>query len=109
MKKGCLVALITWAVAAGAYWYYIHTRFVPPLDWVVPVVAGLLMAIVSGNLRAGIGSAMNATRVSQQATFSGVMGERPKDGQVLTVVGHIRASGGSTFEAPISKRPAVMY
>jgi hypothetical protein len=109
MKKGCLVALVTWAAAAGAYWYYIHTRFLPPLDWAVPVVAGLMMAIAFGNLRAGIGSAISAVRASQQATFSGVMGERPKDGQVLTVVGHIRASGGSTLEAPITKRPAILY
>jgi hypothetical protein len=109
MKKGCFVALVTWAAAAGAYWYYIHTRFFPPLDWVVPVVAGLMMAIVFGNLRAAVDSAINAVRASQQATFSGVMGERPKDGQVLTVVGHIRATGGSTLEAPITKRPAVLY
>jgi hypothetical protein len=109
MKKGCFVALVTWAAAAGAYWYYIHTRFVPPLDWIVPVVAGLMMAIVFGNLRAAVDSAINAVRASQQATFSGVMGERPKDGQVLTVVGHIRATGGSTLEAPITKRPAVLY
>ena len=109
MKKGCLVALITWAAAAGAYWYYIHARFVPPLDWVVPVVAGLMMAIVIGNLRQGVSSAISAVRASQQSTFSGVTGERPKDGQVLTVVGHIRASAGSTLEAPISGQPAVLY
>ena len=109
MKKGCLVSLLTWAVLAGAYWYFIHMRFLPPLDWVVPVVAGLMMTIALGNLRQGIGSAANAVRASQQATFSGAMGERPKDGQVLTVVGHIRASGGSVLEAPLSKRPAVLY
>src|SRR2546421_258259 len=91
MKKGCLVGLVTWAIAAGAYWYYIHTRFVPPLDWIVPVVAGLLMAIVFGNLPQGLGSATSAVRASPQAAFSGVIGGRPKDGEVVTVVGHIRA------------------
>jgi uncharacterized protein len=109
MKKGCFVTLVIWAAAAGAYWYYIHTRFVPPLDWIVPVVAGLMMVIVFGNLRQGVDSAINAVRASQQATFSGMTGERPKDGQVLTVVGHIRATGGSTLEAPITRRPAVLY
>src|SRR5439155_17697901 len=109
MKRGCLVALVTWGAAAGAYWYYIHTRFVPPLDWIVPVVAGLLMAIVFGNLRAGVGSAISAVRASQQSSFSGLTGERPKDGQVLPVVGHIRASGVSPLEGPIRGQPAVLY
>jgi hypothetical protein len=94
---------------AGAYWYYIHTRFAPPLDWAAPVGAGFLMAIAIGYLRMGIDSAVNATRAGQQSTFSGVIGERPKDGAVLTVVGPIRASGGASLETPISRRPAVLY
>ncbi|HYS56393.1 MAG TPA: ankyrin repeat domain-containing protein [Thermoanaerobaculia bacterium] len=108
MKKGCLVGLFTWGVCAGAYWYYIHGRFQPPLDWAVPVVAGLLMAVVIGNLRAALSSAVSASRLSQQSTFAGSMGEKPKDGEVVTVPGHIRATG-SALRAPFSDRPAVLY
>ena len=107
MKKGCLVGLLTWAACAGAYWYYLHARFVPPLDWIVPVVAGLLMAGVIGNLQAAIGSATSASRLSQQSAFSGTMGEKPKDGEVVTVAGHIRATG-SPLRAPFSDRAAVL-
>src|SRR5205807_931799 len=108
MKKGCVVGLLTWAVCAGAYWYYIHSRFQPPLDWAVPVVAGLLMATVVGNLRAGLSSAINASRLSQQSAFSGSMGEKPKDGQIVTVPGRIRATG-SALRTPFSDRSAVLY
>lgn len=108
MKKGCFIGLLTWAACAGAYWYYLHTRFLPPLDWAVPVVAGLLMAVVIGNLRAGLASAFGAARVSEEATFGGVMGEKPRDGQIVTAPGRIRASG-SPLHAPLSDRPAVLY
>src|SRR5262245_52184081 len=106
--KGCVIGLITWVVAGGAYWYFFHQRFGPPLDLVVPAVAGFLMAVVIGNFRVAIDAAANAIRVGQQSTFSGVIGEKPRDGQLVTAPGHIRASG-STLHAPVSDRPAVLY
>jgi len=106
MKKGCLVALLTWAVCGGAYWYFLHQRFAPPLDKIVPLAGGFLMAVVIGNLRIGLASAFSAIEVSNQS--SGVIGDRPPDGKLLTVSGHIRATG-PTLTAPISGRPAVLY
>ena len=106
MKKGCFVGLLTWAVCGGAYWYFLHNRFGAPLDKIVPIVGGFLMAVVVGNLRIGLASAFNAIEVSQQS--SGVIGERPRDGKLITVSGHIRATG-PTLTAPISGRPAVLY
>src|SRR5712691_3289275 len=102
MKRGCLIALVTWAACAGVYWYLVHTRFQPPLDWIVPVAAGFIMAMVIGNLRTAFASARTAARAAEQ------LGERPKDGEVVTVPGHIRASG-APLHAPISGRPAVLY
>src|SRR6476469_7560258 len=105
MKRGCLVGLSTWMVLGGAYWYYLHARLAPPLDWIVPAAAGFMMAVVAGNLRIAYASARDAMRVSGQ---TGVIGEKPRDGEVVTVPGRIRASG-SPLRAPISGRPAVMY
>ena len=106
MKKGCFVGLLTWAVCGGAYWFFLHQRFGAPLDKIVPIAAGFLMAVVVGNLRIGLASAFSAIEVSQQST--GVIGDRPPDGKLLTISGHIRATG-PTLTAPFSGRPAVLY
>ncbi|HJT16208.1 MAG TPA: ankyrin repeat domain-containing protein [Thermoanaerobaculia bacterium] len=106
MKKGCLVGLLTWAVCAGGYWYFLHSRFAAPLDIVVPVVTGFLMAMVVGNLRIALDSGMNAVRAGQQSTL--VMGERPPDGKVITVSGNIRPTGAA-LRSPLTDRPAVLY
>lgn len=108
MLKGCSFALLAWAVCGGAYWYLIHERFAPPLDVAVPAGAGLLMAIALGTFRQGLVSAASAARAAQQATFTGMSGERPRDGEVVTAVGHISALG-SALRSPISDRPAVIY
>src|SRR5581483_1397289 len=106
MKKGCAVGLLTWAVCTGGYWYFLHARFGKPLDIVVPVVAGFLMAMVVGSLRIALDSSMNAFRAGQQSTL--IIGERPPDGKVITVSGNIRATGAA-LRSPLSDRPAVLY
>jgi ankyrin repeat protein len=106
MKKGCFVGLLTWAICGGAYWYFLHQRFGAPLDKIVPIAAGFLMAVVVGNLRIGLASAFSAIEVSQQSTA--VIGERPPDGKLLTVSGPIRATGPA-LTTPFSGRPAVLY
>src|SRR5436190_15122452 len=106
MKKGCLIGVLTWAMCGGAYWYFLHQRFGSPLDKIVPIAAGFLMAVVIGNLRVGLASASSAIEVSHQS--AGVIGERPPDGKLLTVSGPIRATGPS-LTAPFSGRSAVLY
>src|SRR5947209_12973404 len=105
MKRGCFISLLTWGACAYGYWYFTHARLIPPLDWTGPVGAGLVMAMVIGALRNALAAAHNAIRLSQQPS---VMGERPRDRAIVSVSGHIRASG-SPLRAPISGRPAVLY
>ncbi len=105
MKRGCLITLLTWGACAFGYWYFTHTRLMPPLDWAGPLVAGLIMALIIGALRNAFAAARDAMRLSGQP---GLMGEKPRDGDVVSVSGHIRASG-SPMHAPISGRPAVLY
>ncbi|MGZ7039933.1 MAG: ankyrin repeat domain-containing protein, partial [Thermoanaerobaculia bacterium] len=108
MKRGCAVALFTWAVCGGAYWYFLHERFRAPLDWLVPLIAGLLMAGAIGSLRMSIASGRDALKVSSQDTLTGFTGEKLKDGANVSVVGRIRAAG-LQLQAPFSGRAAVMY
>ena len=108
MKKSCSVGLFTWAAFAGVYWYFVHDRFRAPYEWIVPLVAGFLTWIAVANLRTGAAAARDAMRVSRHATFSGVTGERPADGDVVTVVGRLRVTGPQ-LRAPFSGKPAVLY
>src|SRR5205823_800324 len=108
MKRGCLVTLIFWAIFSGAYWYFLHSRFRAPLDWLVPLIAGLFMAGVVDNLRNSIASAVDAVRLSSQPSFSGITGEKPKDGALVSVTGHIRVIGPE-LRTPFSDRPAALY
>ncbi|HKB78246.1 MAG TPA: ankyrin repeat domain-containing protein [Thermoanaerobaculia bacterium] len=108
MAKSCTAWLLTWAVCGSAYWYFLHQRFSPPLDLLVPVAAGLLMALVLGSIRSALASGMSAMSVSRQTAFTGVSGERPPDGRLLTVSGHIR-DAGAALRSPIGDRPAVLY
>jgi ankyrin repeat protein len=107
MKPGCALSLLVWAAAGGAYWYLIHSYFQPPLQWMVPAAAGLLMAVAVGALQNAMTAAGDAVRLGQQSQFSGVV-EPPKDGEVVTIAGHIRAAG-SSLRAPFSGKPAVLY
>src|ERR1700682_2187110 len=108
MKRGCLVTLITWAIFSGAYWYFLHARFRAPLDWLVPLIAGLFMAGIPGILRNSIASAVDAIRLSSQPSFTGFTGEKPKDGTLVSVTGHIRVIGPQ-LRTPFSDRPAALY
>ena len=108
MKRGCGIALLTWAVCGGAYWYFLHARFRAPLDWLVPLIAGLFMASVIGMLRNSIASGRDAARLSGQDSLTGFTGEVPKDGAIVSIVGRIRATGPQ-LRAPFSGRPAVLY
>ncbi|HSP15256.1 MAG TPA: ankyrin repeat domain-containing protein [Thermoanaerobaculia bacterium] len=106
MKRG-LLSLIAWAAFSVAYWYVLHAYFRAPLDWMVPVAAGLLMAVAFGSLLNAIGSAVEALRSGRDSAVSTVI-EPPKDGETLTVAGHIRAIG-SSLRAPFSGKPAILY
>lgn len=104
MKRGCLLSLLIWGACAYGYWYFTHARLIPPLDWIGPLVAGLIMTLVIGALRNAVAAARDAMKFSSTT----VPGERPQDGEIVTVSGHIRA-GGSPMRAPLSGKPAVLY
>ena len=74
MKRGCFIGFLTWALCAGAYWYFIHARLQPPLDWIVPVVAGFVMAVIVGTLRIAAANAISAARLSSLSAGPGVIG-----------------------------------
>src|ERR1051326_7710243 len=106
MKKGCITGLFAWLVCAGAYWYFLHARFGPPLNAIIPIVAGFFMALVIGNLRIALDAAIRSVRAGQQSTL--VVGERPPDGKTITVTGTIRATGPA-LRSPLNDRPAIAY
>jgi ankyrin repeat protein len=107
MKQGCALSLAVWALSGYAYWYFLHALFLPPLNWIVPVSLGLLMAVAVGALQTAMKSAVEAIRTGSSSVSPGII-EPPKDGEVITVAGHIRAVGAS-LRAPFSGKPAVLY
>jgi len=108
MKRGCLVALLTWAAFSAVYWHFIHERLNPPANLWVPIGAGFFMAIVIGVIRTAIGSAADARRVRRSLEPAGFMGEQPKDGETIVVAGTIRPLG-QALTAPFSHKRAVLY
>jgi hypothetical protein len=98
VKKGCLISLIVWAGSAAAYWYFLHARLTPPADRYVPIAAGFVMMIAFAQLNTAFLHIREARKV----------GERPQDGEPITAVGRIRATG-ETLHAPFSGRAAVCY
>ncbi len=107
MKRGCFFGLLTWGACAYGYWYLFHPRLVGNIRWVLPLAGGLVMALVVGGLTNAVRSARDAMRFSGTSE-PGTFGERPQDGAIVTVSGHIRAAG-QALHAPLSGRPAVLY
>lgn len=108
MTRGLLIALVTWVACAAAYWYFLHTRFPAPYDWIVPAGAGLVMSLAVGAFSAAMTSAGEARRVSAMSTSSGSIGEAPRDGESFIVVGSLRATGPE-LRAPFSGRASLLY
>lgn len=108
MKRGCLIALLTWAAFSAVYWHFIHARINPPANLWVSIGAGFFMAIVIGVIRTAIGSAADARRVRRALEPAGFMGEQPKDGETIVVAGTIRPLG-QALTAPFSHKRAVLY
>jgi hypothetical protein len=108
MKRGCLIALLTWAAFSAVYWYFIHNRLNPPANLWVSIIAGFFMAIVIGVIRTAIGSAADARRVRRALEPAGFMGEQPNDGETIVVAGTIRPLG-QALTAPFSHKRAVLY
>jgi len=108
MKKGCWFALLTWGLAAAAYWYWLRDRFDPPANIWVPIIAGFFMAMVVGMIRTAFSAIGDVRRVRRALEPGGFMGEQPKDGENIAVAGHIRPLG-MPLTAPFSHKQAVLY
>jgi hypothetical protein len=108
MKKGCLVALLTWAAFSAVYWHFIHDRLNPPANLWVSIGAGFFMAIVIGAIRTAFASAADARRVRRALEPGGFVEEPPKDGETIVVAGTIRPLG-QALTAPFSHKRAVLY
>jgi len=108
MKKGCWFALLTWGLAAAAYWYWLRDRFDPPANIWVPIIAGFFMAMVVGMIRTAFSAVGDVRRVRRALEPGGFMGEQPRDGENIAVAGHIRPLG-MPLTAPFSHKQAVLY
>ena len=108
MKKACLIGLLTWALLAAGYWYWLHQHLNPPADVWVAVIAGFFMAVVIGTLRNAVAAAGDARRVRRAIEPGGFAGEQPADGETIAVAGAIRPLGDALL-APFSRRRAVLY
>ncbi len=108
MKRGCLIALLTWAAFSAVYWQFIHDRLNPPANLWVSIGAGFFMAIVIGAIRTAFTSAADARRARRAIEPAGFMGEQPNDGETVAVAGTIRPLGDALL-APFSHKRAVLY
>src|ERR1700694_3949699 len=108
LKRSCLTGLATAAICSAVYWYFLHTRLPSPFDWIVPAIAGFLMAGAIGMLRNAIASARDAISLSSEPVFTGMLAEKPKDRTLVSVTGRIRPLN-APLQAPFSGRSAVLY
>ncbi len=108
MKKACLTGLLTWALLAAGYYYWLHQHLNPPADIYVSVAAGFIMAVVVGSIRTAIAAAGDARRVRRALEPGGYVGDQPKDGETIAVAGTIRPLG-EALQAPFSHKRAVLY
>jgi Ankyrin repeats (3 copies) len=88
-------------VIAAALWYFLRDPLPYPADWIVSIVAAILLhlayaAFVTGLRRGG------DLRLLQKA------GEPPADGQRIALVGTVRVTG-EPLRAPISGAPCAGY
>jgi hypothetical protein len=109
MKRGCSFYLVSWAIAAAAYWYLLRDRILPGNTgtW-LPILVGFFMAMVIGMIKTSFDSIGDVRRVRQALEPGGFTGEQPRDGQNLAVAGHIRPLG-MPLTAPFSHKRAVLY
>jgi hypothetical protein len=108
LKRSCLTGLATGVLCSSAYWYFLRERIPSPFDWIASLIAGFLMAFAIGMLRNAIASARDAIRFSSEPVFTGMTAEKPKDRQLVSVTGRIRALN-APLQAPFSGRSAVLY
>lgn len=106
MNKGCVRPLLTWAAAAAVYWMVLREQLPSPVDAYASLAAGLLMWMAIDLLRTAWLWVARARKIG--GAPAPMMGERPQDGEVVTIAGRIRATG-PLLTAPFSGRPAVLY
>ncbi|MBX7136432.1 MAG: hypothetical protein K1X83_00510 [Oligoflexia bacterium] len=99
MKKGCAFLLLIWIAAGAGYFYFLRTTQYADRWW-LPILLGLLFAIVIANLQ-GILLALKQRGASKKSP------REWRDGELVGFSGRIQAVR-SPLTAPFSGRAAVI-
>jgi Ankyrin repeat len=100
-------ALLVWPVKVGviaaALWYVLRDPLPAPADWIVAIVAGVLLHLAYAAVMTDIRRGRDA-RLLQKAGF----GEPPADGQRVALVGTLKPTAAA-LRAPFSQTDCVGY
>ncbi|HVT03195.1 MAG TPA: ankyrin repeat domain-containing protein [Thermoanaerobaculia bacterium] len=101
MKRSCLLLPLLFGSLFGAAWYFFHTRFFPPADWIGALVFAFFTYLT-------IGLIQNAFRDSGDAGLIQRAGQPRRDGERIAVSGPIHPIGEPLL-SPLSQTPCVAY
>lgn len=103
MLRNCIIAIVVLIALAAGYGWWLMPQFEPPLRYVIPLVMAGVVWFGLVNFSGAFYSIRDWRARNRLAR-----GERPRDGDLTSAVGPLRATLG-TISAPFSDRECVYY